>query len=61
MLQDQYRKTLDELQIAQNRLREATASTSDPTYEERAMQAEQRAAMLEDHALKRGRARPCLR
>lgn len=50
VLQDQYRKTLDELQGAQNRLREASAARHDPGLEDRAMQAEQRAAMLEDHA-----------
>lgn len=49
VLQDQYRKTLDELQTAQNRLREATSSNGDPALEDRAMQAEQRAALLEDH------------
>jgi hypothetical protein len=50
VMQDQYRKTLDELQGAQNRLREATSSPPDRSLEDRAMQAEQRAAMLEDHA-----------
>ncbi|MDH5224239.1 MAG: hypothetical protein OEW46_05670, partial [Actinomycetota bacterium] len=50
LMQDQYRKTLDELQQAQNRLREATTLNHDPALEDRAMQAEHRAAMLEDHA-----------
>ena len=50
VMQDQYRKTLDELQGAQNKLRDATGARPDPGLEERAMHAEQRAAMLEDHA-----------
>ena len=50
VMQDQYRKTLDELQGAQNKLRDATGARPDPGLEERAMHAEQRAAVLEDHA-----------
>ncbi len=51
VMQNQYRKTLDELQAAQNNLRDAVGATqADPSLEERAMLAEQRAAMLEDHA-----------
>ena len=48
MLQDQYRKALDELQTAQNRLREAS-TRPDPNVEERALLAEHRASMLEQH------------
>lgn len=51
VMQNQYRKTLDELQAAQNNLRDAVgASQADRSLEERAVLAEQRAAMLEDHA-----------
>ncbi|MEX1265135.1 MAG: hypothetical protein WEE66_14580 [Actinomycetota bacterium] len=50
VMQDQYRKTLDELQTAQNKLRDSTAARPDEGLEERAMHAEQRASMLEDHA-----------
>ncbi|HVF08117.1 MAG TPA: hypothetical protein VNC60_06025 [Actinomycetota bacterium] len=51
VMQNQYRKTLDELQAAQNKLRDAVGATqADRGLEERALLAEQRAAMLEDHA-----------
>jgi hypothetical protein len=49
VLQEQYRKTLEELQIAHRQAQQAT-SRPDPRLEDRAMQAESRARQLEEHA-----------
>ena len=49
VLQEQYRNTLEELQVA-HRQAQQTAGRPDPRLEERAMQAESRARQLEEHA-----------
>jgi chromosome segregation ATPase len=49
LLQDQYRKTLEELQESERRARNA-AGRPDPRLEERALQAENRARQLEEQA-----------
>jgi hypothetical protein len=49
VLQDQYRKTLEELQESERRARNA-AGRPDPGLEERALQAENRARQLEEQA-----------
>ena len=61
VLQDQYRKTLDELQLAQNRLREATASTSDPDLRGTGDAGGAACGDARGPRAKRGRARPCPR
>ncbi len=57
VLQEQYRNTLEELQVA-HRQAQQTAGRPDPRLEERAMQAESRARQLEEHARYRRGARP---
>ena len=49
VLQEQYRKTLEELQVVHRQAQQA-AGRPDPRLEERAMQAESRARQLEEHA-----------
>jgi hypothetical protein len=49
VLQEQYRKTLEELQIV-HRQAQQNAGRPDPRLEERALQAETRARQLEEHA-----------
>ena len=49
VLQEQYRKTLEELQVAQRR---ATESRPDPETQERLLRAEDRARLLEEQARK---------
>jgi hypothetical protein len=49
VLQEQYRKTLEELQVAHRQAQQSTGRP-DPRLEERAMQAESRARQLEEHA-----------
>ncbi len=49
VLQEQYRKTLDDLQIAQRR---ATETRTDPAIQDRLLRAEDRARLLEDELLK---------
>ncbi|MEO8477157.1 MAG: hypothetical protein ABI572_08915 [Actinomycetota bacterium] len=49
VLQEQYRKTLEDLQIAQRR---ATETRTDPAIQDRMLRAEDRARLLEDELLK---------